>query len=381
MLELYQAEWCPYSRRVRMRLTELGVDFVVRQVEARSADREAMRDRDGARLDPGARAGGRRGDRRLQGDPRAGSTSTTRRRRRPSRTASRSSATGSSRRAATRSSGQPSGRLRQNRIREHRPRVPRPLAELAVGEHAEREARLGIDPEERPGRAEVAERRRRVARARPVRLLAVAHLERRAPSRSRSCRPKPGSTPTRPGKTTEVASSSVSARDERRLEQLAAEREQVAQRPCEPPRGRALQRRAQPERREHRLREVRGERHLRPLLDDARERLEARVGVDPPPAGLRHRRPVVERQPRRVREQVPDGRAGRPRGVLELDRPLLERDERRERGHRLRHGRPAKARLRVPVHGQDAAASDTPAAAARASQPSICLSASTRPRY
>ena len=35
--ELWQAEWCPHSQRVRNRLTELGVDFVARQVPA---DRE-----------------------------------------------------------------------------------------------------------------------------------------------------------------------------------------------------------------------------------------------------------------------------------------------------------------------------------------------------
>ena len=32
MLELYQTEWCPASRRVRERLTELGLDYVVHQV-------------------------------------------------------------------------------------------------------------------------------------------------------------------------------------------------------------------------------------------------------------------------------------------------------------------------------------------------------------
>ncbi len=32
MITLYQAEWCPYSSAVRQRLTELGVDFVARQV-------------------------------------------------------------------------------------------------------------------------------------------------------------------------------------------------------------------------------------------------------------------------------------------------------------------------------------------------------------
>ena len=38
VIELYQAEWCPYSHSVRQRMTELGVDFVARQVPA---DREA----------------------------------------------------------------------------------------------------------------------------------------------------------------------------------------------------------------------------------------------------------------------------------------------------------------------------------------------------
>ena len=33
MLNLFQAEWCPYSAAVRERLTELGIDFVARHVE------------------------------------------------------------------------------------------------------------------------------------------------------------------------------------------------------------------------------------------------------------------------------------------------------------------------------------------------------------
>src|SRR4051795_7369076 len=32
VIELYQAEWCPFSAAVRERLTELGLDFVARQV-------------------------------------------------------------------------------------------------------------------------------------------------------------------------------------------------------------------------------------------------------------------------------------------------------------------------------------------------------------
>jgi len=43
VLELYQAEWCPSSSRVRQRLTELGVDFVARQVPVEREDRGALR--------------------------------------------------------------------------------------------------------------------------------------------------------------------------------------------------------------------------------------------------------------------------------------------------------------------------------------------------
>ena len=44
MLTLYQAEWCPYSRKVRLRLTELGVDFVAKQVEPDPPERHAMKE-------------------------------------------------------------------------------------------------------------------------------------------------------------------------------------------------------------------------------------------------------------------------------------------------------------------------------------------------
>jgi glutathione S-transferase len=47
MIELYQAEWCPYSSRVRQRFTELGVSFVARPVPAERADREEMRRKTG----------------------------------------------------------------------------------------------------------------------------------------------------------------------------------------------------------------------------------------------------------------------------------------------------------------------------------------------
>jgi glutathione S-transferase len=47
MDELYQTEWCPHSRRVRQRYTELGVSFIARPVPAEPADREELRRKTG----------------------------------------------------------------------------------------------------------------------------------------------------------------------------------------------------------------------------------------------------------------------------------------------------------------------------------------------
>jgi uncharacterized protein len=44
VLTLYQAEWCPFSSAVREILTELGLDFVARQVEPWPEQRSAMRE-------------------------------------------------------------------------------------------------------------------------------------------------------------------------------------------------------------------------------------------------------------------------------------------------------------------------------------------------
>jgi glutathione S-transferase len=41
-VELFQAEWCPHSHRVRQRLTELGLDFIARQVAADPDERDEM---------------------------------------------------------------------------------------------------------------------------------------------------------------------------------------------------------------------------------------------------------------------------------------------------------------------------------------------------
>ena len=50
--------------------------------------------------------------------------------------------------------------------------------------------------------------------------------------------------------------------------------------------------------------------------------------------GAIERRPLVGRQPGRVREQMAQRRARRAGRLVELDRPLLDRDEEREAGER-----------------------------------------------
>lgn len=48
MLQLFQTEWCPSSHRVRQRLTELGLDYVTRQVPAEKTQRQSLRSVAGA---------------------------------------------------------------------------------------------------------------------------------------------------------------------------------------------------------------------------------------------------------------------------------------------------------------------------------------------
>jgi glutathione S-transferase len=51
-LTLFQAEWCPYSAAVRERLTELGVDVLLRQVEPWPDDRDELAAAAGVRSIP-----------------------------------------------------------------------------------------------------------------------------------------------------------------------------------------------------------------------------------------------------------------------------------------------------------------------------------------
>jgi glutaredoxin len=42
MIQVFQAEWCPFSHQVREKLTELGVDYVIRQTEPYPEQRSAL---------------------------------------------------------------------------------------------------------------------------------------------------------------------------------------------------------------------------------------------------------------------------------------------------------------------------------------------------
>jgi glutathione S-transferase len=48
MLELWQTEWCPGSQRIRERLTELGIDYVTRQVPVDKDERRGLRQATGS---------------------------------------------------------------------------------------------------------------------------------------------------------------------------------------------------------------------------------------------------------------------------------------------------------------------------------------------
>ena len=52
MIQVFQAEWCPYSHMVREKLTELGVDYVIRQVEPYPEQRTALAEATGQNTIP-----------------------------------------------------------------------------------------------------------------------------------------------------------------------------------------------------------------------------------------------------------------------------------------------------------------------------------------
>ena len=210
--------------------------------------------------------------------------------------------------------------------------------------HARATPRLRVDPEERAAAGRNGRTFAASSAPRPVRATCRRAARSRGPSRSAPAGRSRAARRSGPGNCTVVASASVSGATSVGREQLAPEREQVVERAGHADPGRAVVARAAgraapaPPRAGTR-------RTASPAWSASvvAEHVEAGFGVDPPLAGLGRSgcRPSSGR-PGGVREQVPDGRAGRAGRVVEVDRALLGRDQAGERRHRLRHGRPAE---------------------------------------
>jgi len=52
MIQVFQAEWCPFSAQVRQRLNELDLPFVALPVPAANEERTVMQERTGTRTIP-----------------------------------------------------------------------------------------------------------------------------------------------------------------------------------------------------------------------------------------------------------------------------------------------------------------------------------------
>ena len=163
-------------------------------------------------------------------------------------------------------------RLGEHRVAERRPRLLRPVAEPPVGEDAAREAGCRDRPRGRcrcgrSGRTCAAELREPVqcgdfpSRSSKVR-----------PQSFGSIRPRPGRTPVRPGNWTVAASASVSAATSVGCRSSRPSASRSSSGPRYAWAGEPSRRPARPSGCGDRLREVVGERHLRPLLRAARPR-------------------------------------------------------------------------------------------------------------
>ena len=109
----------------------------------------------------------------------------------------RASRSRSSSRAEHTARSRSSSERRQHLVAEGRPRLQRPSIEPPIGERDGREIRHGIDPQERPGSAEVTEGSRAVLS--PIQCGVLAPwISNPRPQSQGSKRPMPGTTPTSP---------------------------------------------------------------------------------------------------------------------------------------------------------------------------------------
>ena len=164
---------------------------------------------------------------------------------------------------------------------------------------------------------------------------------------ARSKRPTPGTTPGSPGNGTVVAARSaaemsVGRRHSRRTRTRSA---RDPSRPCD---GRSSSGPGHPEWPEDQRAERRLERRAGPLPDQRARARRSRGSSRSGAAGRGERRRALERQPRRVGQQVPHGRSRRTGRFVEVDLAALHGDQHGQRGDRLCDRRPAVRVTRSP---------------------------------
>ena len=249
----------------------------------------------------------------------------------------------------------------EHRVGERRPGLLGPVAEVAVGEHdagrgsirwsssAALRVRARVDPQERPGLTEVPERPGRARRPRPVRRLVVTQLEAQAPVVGLLV-PEPRQHAVEPRELHRRRLGHRLGREQCRGAQFGGEAREVGQRRHGAVPGRSLERRrGHAQRLAHRLVQVVGERDPRPRGEVVGQHLEPGRGVQPARPRFGHDALLGERQARGVREQVPDGRALRPRGLVEGDGLLLDGEQRGHRDQELGHRREREAPVDLAV--------------------------------
>ncbi len=247
---------------------------------------------------------------------------------------------------------------REDTVREPRPGLERPRPVLAIGQHDERQVCDRVDPGERPGPTEVPECRRAVGVGHPVGRLPVVELEAESPV-ERIEPPDPWQQADQPRERDRRGGHERHARDQGGPQQFRGECHGVRQRTVQALRRPSEERRpGHPERREDGLAHHRRERPSGPRLDERSERIEPSVRVDPARPGRRERHRAFERQSRRVRQEMPDGRAARPGLVAEPDDAAVGGDQHGQRSRHLGDRRPAEDVPRVAPRRDGAARPD-----------------------
>ena len=230
------------------------------------------------------------------------------------------------------------GPFRDDGVAQRAPRGERirPVVEAPIGQGDEPASGSWIDPQHRTSGAEVAERRRRVGSAGPVRRLLATNLDAQSP-RAWVEPPHPGNDTGQVGEldrdrfAQHLVPTAVAAAAARRAVGSDRPPDHRARLPASRPGGstscRAGSRTAS-------ATYVANGRPVR-SLDGGRGEFDPGVGVDPSAARLGDRLGTVRRVPTGVGEKVTKRAPGLADGLVEADGSLLDSDHRRPTGHDL----------------------------------------------